>query len=141
MAGRPADRAAILAAFIKGLGHPSPRVRYECAHALDAYGDVSCREPLIALIDDPVPRVRRMAMHALSCDACGESLFGDDDLLRRRIADRALRDESVQVRRHAVVALAGAGGAIARAALQAALADADAAVRRNAAWGLRRLAA
>src|SRR5690349_21655618 len=60
LAQRPAERATIIAAYLAGLGHPSPRVRFECAHALDAFGDLSTRAALADLIDDPVPRVRRM---------------------------------------------------------------------------------
>ncbi len=130
---RPADRAVVIATYLKGLAHPNPRIRFECAHALDTYGDVSCRAPLMALIDDPVPRVRWMAMHALSCDACKEDLFGDDVEVRRRIAERALNDVSVQVRRHAVVAVAAVGGEEALATLQAVIAaETDAVVLRNA---------
>jgi hypothetical protein len=130
---RPADRALLVGTFLRGLSHPNPRVRFECAHALDTYGDASCRAALVALIDDPVPRVRWMAMHALSCDACKDDLFGDDDEVRRRIAERALGDPSVQVRRHAVVAVGIAGGPSAAATLERVLAqESDTVVLRNA---------
>ncbi|WP_293677896.1 HEAT repeat domain-containing protein [uncultured Phenylobacterium sp.] len=137
---RPDDRAAVIATLLAGLGHPNPRVRFECAHALDTFGDASCRAPLVALMDDPVPRVRWMAMHALSCDACKDDLFGDDDGVRARIAARVLGDPSVQVRRHAVRAVFAAGGAHATATLDAVLVrDADPIVQKYARTALRRL--
>lgn len=138
---RPADRARVLEVLLAGLGHPSPRVRFESAHALDTYGDASCRAGLVALMDDPVPRVRWMAMHALTCDACKDDLFGDDEAVRDRIAARALEDPSVQVRRHAIPALAAAGGPRAVETLEAIVArETDPAALRNARGALRRLA-
>lgn len=137
---RPADRARVLAVLLQGLGHPNPRVRFECAHALDTYGDASCRAGLVALMDDPVPRVRWMAMHALSCDACKDDLFGDDAEVRERIAALALEDPSVQVRRHAIPALAAAGGPRVLDALQAIVArETDPTALRNAQGALRRM--
>src|SRR5262245_2077060 len=99
---QPERLRQVLDVFLNGLSHRSPKVRFECAHAIDFYGDETCREPLIALLDDPVPKVRRMAVHALGCDACKRDLFGEDEALRARLADMALGDPSVQVRRHAV---------------------------------------
>ena len=126
--------------YLQGLSHPSPKVRFECAHAIDFYGDATCRGPLVVLLDDPVPRVRRMAVHALGCDACKADLFGDDEDLRRRLAAMALGDPSVQVRRHAVWAVGAAGGAEAAATLRRVLAnEGDTAALRNARLGLRRL--
>jgi HEAT repeat protein len=134
----PDVRDTLVELLIGGLSDRSPRMRFECAHALDRFGDVRCRAPLLKLIDDPVPRVRWMALHALSCDACKEDLFGDDDEVRARIAGRALGDESVQVRRHAAVALGHARGEISIKALRAILErESDSAVLRNAHAALR----
>lgn len=93
-------------ALIVGLTSPRPRTRFECAHALDTFGDTSTRAPLARLLDDPVPRARWMAMHALSCHACGDKPAALEDPLRERIAAAALSDPSPKVRRHAAVALA-----------------------------------
>lgn len=129
---RRADRSLVLATCLKGLAHDNPGVRFECAHALDSFGDASCRGPLVKLIDDPMPRVRWMAMHALSCDGCKDQPFGNDDELRSKITARVLTDTSVQVRRHAVLALGIWGGASAVATLEVIMAhETDIAVLRR----------
>ncbi|MFI4973893.1 MAG: HEAT repeat domain-containing protein [Caulobacterales bacterium] len=133
---------AFVQALLRGLGDPRPRLRFECAHALDQFGDERCRGPLAALLDDPVPRVRWMAMHALSCHACGEGTVAHDPAVRARITRAALEDPSIQVRRHAAVALGLNGDAAAADSLRKlASAGADARLKRNAAWALSRLAA
>ena len=137
---RPADRTRLIEGYVRGLSHPKPRVRFECAHGLDAFGGRESRDVLVALMDDPVPRVRRMALHALSCDACKDALLDVDDDIRHRIAEHALTDESVQVRRHAVWAVGQAGGEQARSTLEAVLAhDGDPAVLRQAHAAMRLL--
>ncbi len=97
--------AAFQAALVGGLASPRPRLRFECAHALDIFGDASTRTPLTALMSDPVPRVRWMAMHALSCHACGEKPDALEAEVRARIGEAARADPSPQVRRQAAVAL------------------------------------
>jgi hypothetical protein len=96
---------AFLDVLLRGTTHANPRIRFECAHALDTFGSARCRDALIRLMDDPVPRVRWMAMHAVSCHACNDATCVDDEALHRRIAHSALTDESIQVRRHATAAL------------------------------------
>jgi hypothetical protein len=92
-------------ALLEGIAHQSPRVRYDCAHALDHFADERCIEPLWHALNDPVPRVRRMALHVLSCDVCKlHSLPAHDDLVALVIA-RAFTDPSINVQRHATVAL------------------------------------
>jgi HEAT repeat protein len=97
--------AAFQAALVDGLSSARPRLRFECAHALDIFGDTSTRAPLTALMSDPVPRVRWMAMHALSCHACGEKPDALEAEVRARIGDAARLDPSPRVRRQAAVAL------------------------------------
>ena len=92
-------------ALVIGLRSHRPRTRFECAHALDSFGDASVRGALARLMDDPVPRVRWMAMHALSCHACGGKPAALEDGVREKIAAAALSDPSPKVRRHAVFAL------------------------------------
>ncbi len=97
------------AALVRGLGARQDRTRFECAHALDIFGDISTRAPLASLLEDPVPRVRWMAMHALSCHACGEKPDTLEVFIRARIVEAAESDPSSHVRRHAAGALAAAG--------------------------------
>lgn len=133
---------AVVDALVAGLSHANARVRFECAHALDTYADPRARDALVPLIDDPVPRVRWMAMHALACDACKVEPPPFAQAVCDRIADRALADGSVQVRRHATAQLALCPPSLALETAEAILAaETDIAVRRNAAGVRRRLEA
>jgi hypothetical protein len=105
MRREPARYTAFQAALVGGLQSPRPRLRFECAHALDIFGDASTRAPLVALMTDPTPRVRWMAMHALSCHACGEKPDALEADIRVRIGEAARADPSPTVRRHAATAL------------------------------------
>jgi HEAT repeats len=54
--------------------HPSPKIRWQCPTLLDHLdGDDSVPVFIEALLGDPVPRVRRHALHALSCDLCKQA--------------------------------------------------------------------
>lgn len=57
-------------ALMQGLDHPRPRTRQAAAQALDLLADESCIPALRRALNDPVPRVRRTAFHALTCDDC-----------------------------------------------------------------------
>ncbi len=91
-----------------GVRHRKPNVRYLSAHAMDMFSDERCLVALLELLDDPVPRVRRSAVHSLVCDDCKVVPFAPSvstaDIVGR-VVDMALNDPSIQVRRHAVVAL------------------------------------
>lgn len=51
--------------------HPNPSIRWKCLTLLDHLdGDDSVPVFLDALAHDPVPRVRRHALHALACERC-----------------------------------------------------------------------
>jgi HEAT repeat protein len=131
----PARYAAFQAALVRGLGAAQVRMRFECAHALDQFGDDSTRQALAALMDDPVPRVRWIAMHALSCHACGEKPGSLEADVRTRIMCAAASDPSPQVRRHAAVALGLAHEVGAAPMLDAMLArETDAKTLRMAGW-------
>src|SRR5689334_13477345 len=55
-----------LDAVIRGLSHPIPRVRRGCAEFLDHQGSDVCVEALCqAAQHDPIPYVRRVAIHSL----------------------------------------------------------------------------
>ena len=125
---------------IEGLGHPNSRARFEYAHVLDSFGDERCVAPLRALMNDPVPRVRWMAMHAITCHACGGVTCPDDPELVAEILHHLHHDESMKVRRHAAIALGEAGGVGAKATLEAVVARAeDAGLVRFAKYALHEL--
>lgn len=88
--------------LLEGLSHPGPRARFDCANALDHLADERCAGPLRRLLDDPVPRVRRAALHSLSCDACKLSPLEPGEDLVPTLINMALSDPSIRVRRAAV---------------------------------------
>ncbi|MGO8946571.1 MAG: HEAT repeat domain-containing protein [Ktedonobacterales bacterium] len=125
--------------LLEGLKSAHPRVRYDCAHALDHFADDRCVGPLRQLVDDPVPRVRRMALHVLSCDVCKLAPLPADDDLVALVIDRALADPSIQVRRHATVALGGHRDTRVEQVLETlATQETDPAIRREARQAVRR---
>lgn len=134
----PARYQAFVQVLIDGLASRRAPIRFALAHALDTFGDDRCRPHLIALMEDPVPRVRWIAMHALSCHACGEKPAALEPEVGARIVRAALGDPSIKVRRHAVISLglAGARGDLLR---ELAASDPDAKLRRNAEWALTQM--
>jgi hypothetical protein len=142
MQGNTARYDGFLDGVMKGLSSDNPRTRFECAHTLDVFGDARCRDPLVKLMDDPVPRVRWMAMHALSCHACNSESCSEDDSVRDRIEESALKDESILVRRHAVYSLGLMNARAAADTLRRIIADeSDAQMLRAAKWALRKCTA
>jgi len=92
--GQPPER--LVPALVKGLASPEWRVRRSCCRLLD---DVDFTpESLAALrraLDDPEPRVRRTALHTLSCQHCKPSGCA---LEVRPLFERMARDRSRRVR-------------------------------------------
>lgn len=124
-------------ALIAGLAHASPWVRYNCAGALDHLGDDRCAGPLRRLLNDPVPRVRRMALHSLACDACKLAPLRRGEDIIALMVERALEDPSVKVRRHAAAGLADSSDARAISALETVVArETDPSLLRIARRGL-----
>lgn len=80
-----ASRAALLG----GLRHTNPKVRWWCLQLLDHVGDERCFEQIIPALDDPVPRVRKMAEHALECERCKQSPEMVEAARRARAQQRA----------------------------------------------------
>lgn len=90
--------------LLDGMNHPSPRVRRGCADFMDHYGDQRCVDALRRLARyDPVPNVRRSAVHSLGCQRCKSCPLEFDGV--GFLAERALYDENDTVRCEAVSAL------------------------------------
>lgn len=62
----PAAREAVEA----GLLADDPTLRAQCALLIDRLAGNESFELMLLLLDDPDPRVRRHAIHALACDRC-----------------------------------------------------------------------
>ncbi|MGH2371270.1 MAG: HEAT repeat domain-containing protein [Chloroflexota bacterium] len=93
-----------VAAAIEGLSHPNPRVRRGAAGFMDHHADDSCVEKLIELaLHDPVPYVRRVAVHAVQCQRCKPAPLTKDvvPMLVRVARD----DPNTRVRTEAIYAL------------------------------------
>ena len=94
-----------LSAAVEGLQHPEPRVRRCCVDFLDHHADDDCADDLRRVaLHDPVPRVRRFAVHALGCVRCKTSPL-EMDLIEFLAMVAAHSDESAKVRREAIYAL------------------------------------
>jgi hypothetical protein len=130
---------ALMDTLLAGLNHADSRIRYDSANALDHLADERCLEPLRRLVDDPVPRVRRMALHVLSCDTCKLVPLPAGDSVVTLLVERALSDPSINVRRHATAGLGSCcHDSRAIAALETLLArETDLGLLRNARWALR----
>jgi HEAT repeat protein len=98
-------------ALIWGLSHESPVVRRCCLELLDQHPDPSAVPHIVGRLEDPVPRVRWHAVHALLCDACkpGHSFLTPDAATAlRRVAEH---DPNPKVRSYARWALSDGGTA------------------------------
>jgi vesicle coat complex subunit len=98
---------AAFAAVVEGLADPNPRVRWWCVQVLDHVPDPHGIEAVAKLLDDPVPRVRRNAAHALGCVACKPDWAGGlpNDVVEKLMSLSA-DDPNTKVRREAGYALA-----------------------------------
>jgi HEAT repeat protein len=109
---RRAARDALIAAgstgvsaVLRGLDHPEPPVRRCCLDFLDHHADELCLDDLRRIaLHDPVPHVRRFAVHALSCVRCKTRPLGGElvDFLAMVATEGA---ENVKVRREAIYQL------------------------------------
>ncbi len=98
-------------ALIWGLSHESAVVRRCCLELLDQHPDPRAVPYILSALEDPVPRVRRHAVHALLCDACkaGESFLTTEVAARLRGVGE--HDPSPKVRNYAHRALSDRGAA------------------------------
>jgi hypothetical protein len=93
--------SAGMAAVLRGLSHPEARVRRGCAGFMDHQGTDECVVLLCEVArEDPVPSVRRVAVHSLGCQRCKPSPLQGDGIAF--LVERALSDPSLKVRREAV---------------------------------------
>jgi HEAT repeat protein len=99
------QHALLVDGLLAGLNHPKPRVRYNCALAMDHIADERCSKPLRTLLDDAVPRVRAAALHSLSCEACKVTPLPVPGDLIETLISKANTDPSIRVRRAAVGSL------------------------------------
>jgi len=123
-------------AIVDALRHPNPRVRYECLGLLDHLAEEESVPAMIAATSDSVPRVRRMAVHALGCQGCKQSsLCADLNAVFLPIAEH---DPAWKVRREAVISIVQQEASErSRATLRKlAAADPHATVRKQARWAL-----
>lgn len=80
--------------------HPNPAIRWRCLTLLDHLdGGDATPVYLDRLAHDPVPRVRRHALHALTCDRCSLSPRATDVV--PAVAESAQHDPNAKVRRRA----------------------------------------
>lgn len=124
--------------LLEGLNHVKPRVRYNCALALDHLADERCTKPLMTLLSDPVARVRRAALHSLSCDACKIMPLADRKNLVNILTDLAFHDPSIRVRREAAYSLGELGDPKTIPVLEKLQGDEDAAIQRTTRSALKR---
>jgi HEAT repeat protein len=131
--------APALPAVRRGLKSENADVRMHCARLLDHLVDEASWPELVGMLDDPDPRVRVHAVHALACDRCKDNSCRAD---KADVMPKAIRllatDPDHQVRGYAV-GLVGRwvhdDDGVAAAALVAAHEhDPHPSVRKSAGW-------
>lgn len=122
----------------RGLTHPRPRVRVACADFYDHLGREEDVPVLCEMLDDPVPSVRRQAVHSLACQRCKPAPLQAD--LAETLIGLALDDPTPRVRREAVYGLSTreSDPRIVAALERIAATDPNARVVREAAHALQR---
>lgn len=94
------EGTAALDALVTGTTHTNWRVRRNCADLLDHLADDRCAASLVRLLRDPVESVRRLAVHALSCQGCKVCPLNVD--IVAHLIEQVRVDRNVRVRRVAV---------------------------------------
>lgn len=87
-------------ALVHGLSHQNAKVRWWCLQLMDHLADESLIPSILPLLDDPVAKVRRHAVHALTCDVCKPDRCGLElsQSVRQRIEEIARTDSDARVR-------------------------------------------
>ncbi len=97
----------VFEALVRGTRHRSDVVRWWSVQLLDHCPDERAFDAVVPLLDDPVDRVRRNAVHALGCRVCKpRSNASPDSTVMERIQSMAAQDVSAKVRRQASATLA-----------------------------------
>jgi HEAT repeat protein len=129
---------AVLPTIVSGLCDARADVRYHCCRLLDQLVTPEGLGALLDRLDDPDPRVRGAALHALTCDKCKEGvcLPTDGPMLDRAMAMMAA-DPNGHVRAMAIEAVARSAidhpDALA-AIVRTAASDPNPTVRKKAKW-------
>jgi hypothetical protein len=116
------------------LGHPSAKVRREALGVLDHGANDESIEVFRAALSDPVPRVRLVALHGLSCERCRVGEICVEDVVPD-VVDVLRDDANVKVRHAAIDVLcrfASRDDRVVAALRAAALEDPDPLVRAAA---------
>jgi HEAT repeat protein len=127
-----------LPAVRAGLDDPDPVVRDYCVKALDHLADGDAFDDLLLLLDDPHPRVRADALHALVCDRCKTTtcrpakadVLGPAMRLLARDPSGGVRCMAIEVVGHYAHEDPDAAAAL----MEARDGDANATVRKKAGW-------
>lgn len=94
------------AAVVGGISDANPRVRWWCIQVLDHVPDMRAISVIASALDDPVPRVRRNAAHALGCVTCKPEWDGAlSTPTVERLRHIAAEDPSEKVRRETAATL------------------------------------
>ena len=94
-----------LPALREGLRSENWQVRRWSAICLDRVADADALGGLVPLLRDPKSKVRLWAVHAIACDHCKDDVECPVDVVPLMI-ERIETDESIRVRRMAVIMLA-----------------------------------
>jgi HEAT repeat protein len=104
---RSTTSPATFDALVEGLGDPHPQVRWGSLALLDHVPDRDTNGVVAPLLDDPVPRIRRLAAHALGCDGCKPDLCLEvPEPVVERLEVMAAEDPNGKVRMEARLTLA-----------------------------------
>lgn len=94
-------------ALIQGLKHSNAKVRWWCLQLMDHLADESFIPFILPLLGDPVGKVRKHAVHALTCEICKPDRCGLElsENVRVKIEEVARSDSDERVRNEARAAL------------------------------------
>ena len=96
----------VVAGLCDGVADPSPQVRWWSIQLLDHVPDQRALVAFAAALEDPVPRVRRNAAHALGCIACKPAWEGQLPAgVLNQLDSMAENDPNAKVRAEALASL------------------------------------